>query len=333
MWDANQYRRFASERHRPFYDLLARVRPESEPRLVVDFGCGDGPLTMSLADRWPSARIVGVDASAEMLAAARAGDPDGRVEWRRERAEEWRPGELGAPIDVLVTNAALQWVPTHRDLLPRWIEHLAPGGWLALQIPGNFHAPSHRLMREVAARHTRARDLLPVLDRAAASDTAVGYLSILSAAGLRTDAWETSYVQVLDPAGAQDSGARVGPRHRAATGARRPHRREGAERVPGGVRPGTARGIPTSGIRGAVRVPANLRGGAAPLTTSLRGSGTRSRSRAARTPGSPNRARCSGSIPGPSRGRGRRGSIRVGPWSGRSSRRGSGNPRCSGHPR
>ncbi len=205
MWDANQYRRFASERHRPFYDLLARVRPESEPRLVVDFGCGDGPLTMSLADRWPSARIVGVDASAEMLAAARAGDPDGRVEWRRERAEEWRPGELGAPIDVLVTNAALQWVPTHRDLLPRWIEHLAPGGWLALQIPGNFHAPSHRLMREVAARHTRARDLLPVLDRAAASDTAVGYLSILSAAGLRTDAWETSYVHVLDPAGAQDS--------------------------------------------------------------------------------------------------------------------------------
>lgn len=202
MWDVDQYRQFADERHRPFYDLMARVRPQRPPELVVDIGCGDGPLTLSLADRWPTARIVGVDSSAQMLDAARAADPDGRVEWHEAGAEQWRPDDLGAPIDVLVTNAALQWVPTHRELLPRWTAHLSPSGWLALQVPGNCGAPTHRLMREVAARHTRSAEL-PRLERAAASDNAIGYLNILASAGLRADAWETTYVHVLDPSGQQ----------------------------------------------------------------------------------------------------------------------------------
>ena len=88
---------------------------------MVDLGCGDGPLTLGLADRWPDARIVGVDSSAQMLEAARGHDRDGRVEWVQAGAEQWDPASVGAPIDVLVTNAALQWVPGHLDLFP--------GGW------------------------------------------------------------------------------------------------------------------------------------------------------------------------------------------------------------
>ena len=204
MWDPQQYALFSDHRGRPFGDLLARVYAGS-PALVVDLGCGDGPLTLGLGQRWPDARIVGVDASPQMLGAAREHDVDGRVEWVQARAEEWDPASLAAPIDVLVTNATLQWVPSHLDLIPTWVDAIAPGGWFAMQVPANFSAPSHALMREVAARHTRASELTPRLDRAVAVASAPAYLDRLATCGLEADVWETTYEHVLDPAGAQRS--------------------------------------------------------------------------------------------------------------------------------
>jgi len=204
MWDPRQYALFGTHRGRPFADLLARV-DAAAPALVVDLGCGDGPLTLGLAQRWPDARVVGVDSSPQMLAAARAHDTAGRVEWVQARAEEWDPTDLGRPVDVLVTNAALQWVPTHRALVPRWVDALTPGGWFAMQVPDNFDAPSHRLMREAAARHPRATELLPALHRAAAVAAPSDYLADLAALGLDADVWRTTYLHVLDPDGAQRS--------------------------------------------------------------------------------------------------------------------------------
>jgi len=198
MWDPRQYALFGGHRGRPFADLLAHVDADS-PRLVVDLGCGDGPLTLGLAERWPDARVIGLDSSAEMLQAARGRDAASRVEWLQTRAEEWVPASLGAPIDVLVTNATLQWVPGHLDLIPGWVEALAPDGWFAMQVPSNFEAPSHVLMREVAARHARAADLAPGLQRAVAVGKPASYLGVLSALGLAVDVWETTYQHVLDP--------------------------------------------------------------------------------------------------------------------------------------
>jgi trans-aconitate 2-methyltransferase len=204
VWDSAQYAVFAGHRGRPFADLLARIDARA-PAVVVDLGCGDGPLTLGLARRWPDARIVGVDSSLEMLAAARALDSTGRVEWVEARIEDWTPADVGAPVDVLVTNAALQWVPHHLDLIPRWVEALAPGGWFGLQVPDNFQAPSHALMREVAARHPRAADLLPRLQRALGVAAPEDYLAVLADLGRPPDVWVTEYQHILDPVGAQRS--------------------------------------------------------------------------------------------------------------------------------
>jgi trans-aconitate 2-methyltransferase len=203
-WDPTQYALFASHRGRPFADLLAQVRAE-RPQVVVDLGCGDGPLTLGLPQRWPGARVVGVDASAEMLAAARGHDEEGRVQWVQARAEEWSPADVGEPVDVLVTNATLQWVPDHLRLLPQWVESLAPGAWFAMQVPDNFDAPSHALMREVAARHARADELLPRLQRALGVARPEKYLATLAGLGLEPDVWVTEYQHVLDPEGTQRS--------------------------------------------------------------------------------------------------------------------------------
>ena len=152
-WDPAQYAVFEDHRSRPFADLMARVRVQ-DPRLVVDLGCGSGALTLGLAQRWPAARVVGVDSSPHMLEQARAGDPEGRVEWVEADVADWQPP---SGIDLLVTNATLQWVPGHLELIPRWVGALAPGGWFAMQVPGNFEAPSHRLLRETAAAAQRMR--------------------------------------------------------------------------------------------------------------------------------------------------------------------------------
>ncbi|GAB3068122.1 trans-aconitate 2-methyltransferase [Intrasporangium mesophilum] len=195
-WDPRQYALFAGHRGRPFADLLSRIDAPS-PRVVVDLGCGPGDLTIGLGRRWPDARVIGVDPSPEMLAKARAVDTDGRVEWVEAAAEDWDPATLGAPIDVFVTNATLQWVPTHLRLIPTWVAALAPGGTFAMQVPANFDAPSHRLMREVAARHPRADDLRPGLDRAVAVALPETYAALLLDLTPDVDVWQTTYQHVL----------------------------------------------------------------------------------------------------------------------------------------
>ncbi|MGL4176807.1 MAG: methyltransferase domain-containing protein [Dermatophilaceae bacterium] len=198
-WDPAAYAQFAGQRGRPFADLLAQVHTD-DPGLVVDLGCGDGPLTSGLAAIWPQARIVGVDSSEPMLEAARAQDAEGRVEWVQADVRDWDLASLGEPPGVVLANATLQWVPGHLDLFDAWVAALAPGGWLALQVPGNFDAPSHRLMREVAERHPRAAELAAALDRPYVGEPAT-YLRYLARLGCAVDAWETTYLHVLPAEG------------------------------------------------------------------------------------------------------------------------------------
>src|SRR6266540_1795471 len=154
MWDPEQYARYADERSRPFFELTARIGA-TDPSYVVDLGCGDGELTATLAGRWPTATVLGVDSSAEMLARA---TPTDRLAFTEADIAGWRPDR---PVDVLVSNAAFQWVPGHPELLSRWL------GWVP-DVP-----------------ETR------VLDPA-------GYVDRLAGAGCTVDAWETTYLHLLD---------------------------------------------------------------------------------------------------------------------------------------
>ena len=189
-WDAQAYAAFSDERRRPFDDLLGRVGAE-DPRDVVDLGCGSGGPTARLATRWPRARVTGVDSSPAMIAAAQpyAGR---RVGFVLGDLTAWRPEH---PVDVVISNAALQWVPEHRRLLSRLVDALVEGGWLAFQVPGNFEAPTHRALRAVAAEPPYAEHIAGLV-RATAAEPA-DYLGDLVGLGCRVDAWETTYLHVL----------------------------------------------------------------------------------------------------------------------------------------
>jgi trans-aconitate 2-methyltransferase len=192
-WDPATYLRFAGERARPFVELLARVGAEA-PRTVVDLGCGEGTMTATLARRWPGARVTGVDSSPEMLAAAAASAVPGQVEFEPGDVRSWSPG---AQPDVVVSNAVLHWVPGHEELLRRWAGWLPAGGWLAVQVPGNFRAPTHALLAALCRSPRWAGQLAHAAPRPDAVLETTGYLDVLTAAGLDADVWETTYLHVL----------------------------------------------------------------------------------------------------------------------------------------
>lgn len=199
-WDPGQYLRFASERFRPFFDLTGRIQAE-DPAAVADLGCGTGELTLALQRRWPRARVLGLDSSPEMIEAARrlvADEPSGpgtasRPRLVHEDVRTWRPD---GRVDVIVSNAVLQWVPGHQELIARWAGWLPPGGWLAFQVPANFNQPSQIILRELAGSPRYRGELAGVLLSRQVADPAE-YLDQLTRLGCEVDAWETTYLPVL----------------------------------------------------------------------------------------------------------------------------------------
>ncbi|MEP9384690.1 methyltransferase domain-containing protein [Nocardioides cheoyonin] len=191
-WDPDRYLAYADERGRPFVELLARVGADA-PGAVVDLGCGPGNLTALLAERWPDAVVTGVDSSEPMIEKARASVPaiGFEVADLRDWARDTEPGS----VDVLVSNATLQWVPGHLELFPELVRSLAPDGWFAFQVPGNFDEPSHTLRAELSAEEPYAAYAGDAA-RPSSHDPAV-YLDALTAAGCEVDAWETTYLHVL----------------------------------------------------------------------------------------------------------------------------------------
>ncbi len=143
-WDPMQYQRYSDERSRPFHELVDRI--VVSPAAVVtavDLGSGTGHLTATLCDRWPNARVIGVDNDANMLASAGALASD-RLSFVIGTVQSWRPA---VPVDIAVSNATLQWVTGHLAMLPDLLTMVRPGGWFAFQFPGNLDDLHHQEIR------------------------------------------------------------------------------------------------------------------------------------------------------------------------------------------
>ncbi|MDI2594310.1 trans-aconitate 2-methyltransferase [Pseudomonas sp. 681] len=186
-WSAKQYVAFEDERTRPARDLLAAI-PTMDARSAVDIGCGPGNSTELLVERFPNARVQGLDSSTDMLDSARKRLP--LVHFDTVDIATW--SDQG-PFDVIFANAVLQWLPDHARLLPSLAARLAPGGSLAIQMPDNLNEPSHRLMREVAADGPWADKLAGAAGQRTDMADASTYYSILRPHCARVDVWRTTY--------------------------------------------------------------------------------------------------------------------------------------------
>lgn len=190
-WSPEQYLKFAQPRLRPALDLMARLTFEApRPRAIVDLGCGTGSITALLAARWPEADVTGIDSSAQMLAKAAADAPG--LRWVEASVDAWA---ASAPVDLLFSNAALQWVGGHDRLFPHLAGQIARGGVFAVQMPRNHQALSHTAITALA-RSDRWRDRLEPLIRETPVHRPGDYFTWLQPFG-DVDIWETEYLQVL----------------------------------------------------------------------------------------------------------------------------------------
>ena len=185
-WNPGTYERFRGLRLRPALDLLAQV-PDLPPGDVVDLGCGAGAVGAALRARFAQRRLLGVDASPAMLERAQAlGTFDALA---KGDIATWVPA---SPTALIFSNAALHWLGDHERLLPRLASVLAPGGVLAVQMPRNFDAASHRLLHETFTRCFPGR----IEARPAPVKLARDYVSLLRPHG-QVEGWETEYVHHL----------------------------------------------------------------------------------------------------------------------------------------
>ena len=192
-WNPTQYLRFEGERLRPALDLLARV-PLASPRTIIDLGCGTGNVTQVLGERWPNAQITGVDSSAEMLLAAEETiRGDDRYRFIVADLATWQPR---APVDLVYSNAALQWLDDHARLFPRIAAMVGASGVFAVQMPNNHAAPSHSASIELALRD-RWRAKLKDLVRPHPVASSREYYAFLAPHFATIDIWDTEYLQVL----------------------------------------------------------------------------------------------------------------------------------------
>jgi len=193
MWDAGQYLKFSDQRGRPFADLLGQVRRE-RAYSIVDLGCGAGNLTRTLCERWPMASIVGVDSSPQMLEQTRQFTLPGRLDFVAGDIAHWQPA---APVDLVVSNAALQWIDDHDRLLTRLAAMLAPNGTLAVQMPNRFENASQLAIEAASADPRWSAELKGVGLHRKSVLPANWYVNKLHALGFAVNAWETTYIHVL----------------------------------------------------------------------------------------------------------------------------------------
>jgi len=185
-WNSEQYLKFKAQRTQPAIDLAARL--DGDPLEIIDLGCGPGNSTRVLKNRFPDAFVIGADNSMNMVKKAREENPDLEFISLDISGDL---SEIHGKFDVVFSNACLQWVPDHAELLPRLFGLLREGGTFAAQIPMNFDEPIHRIVGRVS-ESGKWRAKFPE-KRIFGTLTQSEYFDILSGMTDDFEIWQTTY--------------------------------------------------------------------------------------------------------------------------------------------
>jgi trans-aconitate 2-methyltransferase len=191
-WDPKQYLKYADERFRPAYDLIAQI-PLQSPKIIYDLGCGTGHLTLALSNFWPDAQIIGIDSSNEMLEKAKT--LNANISWENQSIENWTP--QNGKADIIFSNSVLHWLDNHEKVFIKLIDSLNPGGILAIQMPNNFKEPTHTTAFEIIKSNKDWKSrFLSFLNHEPVHDFSF-YYKLFSNGTNFINAWESTYFHLL----------------------------------------------------------------------------------------------------------------------------------------
>ncbi len=190
-WNPELYMKFRSERTQPSIDLISRI-DDINPKSILDVGCGPGNSTQVLANRWPEANISGIDNSESMIAKAAQDYP--RQEWQVADAATYCPGK---EFDLVFSNAVIQWIPNHANLLARFHNWVSEKGALAIQMPQFWDMPLGKIIRKTGD-DARWKDRTGDVVNLFTIHDYVFYYDQLARLFPRIDIWQTDYMHVLE---------------------------------------------------------------------------------------------------------------------------------------
>jgi Trans-aconitate methyltransferase len=195
-WNAKNYSQFLDLRTRPTCDLLAAIPDDFQPKTVYDLGCGPGNSTSLLKNRWPHAKVIGIDSSLNMLERAAATYLD--ITFVQSDIANF---SLIEKADCLFANASLQWLDEHETLIPKLFQYLTANGVLAIQMPNNFHTPMHQITVHILQNHTTWKPLLKNLRYSVLTKPFYHlpwyYDLLIKAKAKNLQLWETEYFQEM----------------------------------------------------------------------------------------------------------------------------------------
>jgi trans-aconitate 2-methyltransferase len=195
-WDAKIYGQFLDSRTRPARDLLAAIPDSFQPDTIYDLGCGPGNSTILLKNRWPNASIVGLDSSVTMLEEAKKTYTN--IDFINSDIANFSPSKK---IDCLFANASLQWLDAHEILIPKLLQLMNPGGVFGIQMPNNFHSPSHQITIKILQNHITWQPYLKNLRYGVLTKPFYNlpwyYDLLINAQAKSLQLWETEYFQEM----------------------------------------------------------------------------------------------------------------------------------------
>jgi trans-aconitate 2-methyltransferase len=190
-WNPSNYLKFKNERTQPAIDLVQRI-PINNPQFIIDLGCGPGNSTRILAERWPKANIVAIDSSPEMINKARS--ENDTISWKTADIDQYSDT---CRYDIVFSNAALQWIMNHGELIPRLFKMTNTHGILAAQVPLNCDSPLHQAV--ICVSHSkRWSDFASKCNNLLNYQSASYYYDILSKLSAEFYIWETTYMHVME---------------------------------------------------------------------------------------------------------------------------------------
>ena len=196
-WNPDAYLKFKNERTLPSVDLVGRIEGIN-PATIIDVGCGPGNSTQVLSARWQAADILGIDNSPAMIEKAKQDYPDQKWEVMDART-------IGGKYDLVYSNATLQWIGDHANLMPSLFGRVNSGGAFAVQIPSYFEMPVKKAIDRVAAALSvdrradqREPSAYPVLENLMTIHPLSAYYDLLAGQAKKIDLWKTSYFHVME---------------------------------------------------------------------------------------------------------------------------------------
>ena len=191
-WNPDLYLKFRNERTQPSVDLISKINIGFQPKSILDIGCGPGNSSQALLQRWPDAKLTGVDNSEKMIEKAKNSYPDNT--WIIADASKYTSSDK---FDIVFSNATIQWIPHHETLFKKLYGFVNQSGVLAISVPRFDEMLISKIIQKIANKEKWKNATKGCAEAFTRYDYKF-YYDLISTSYQTIELWQTDYIHALE---------------------------------------------------------------------------------------------------------------------------------------